>query len=61
MNDLHNWVETVDQLAVSIAIIFEFLCFILKQLEDGSSGASQQSLSKGVFGKIYPGLLEVVS
>jgi len=62
MNDLHNWVETVDQLVVSIAIIFEFLCFISKQLEDDIGRlAVLELLSKGVYGKIYPSLLDIVS
>jgi hypothetical protein len=34
MKDLHNWVETANQLAISILITFELLCFVLKQPKD---------------------------
>jgi len=41
---------------------FEFLCFISKQLEDDIGRlAVLELLSKGVYGKINPGLLDVVS
>ena len=62
MKDLHNWVETVDQLAISIAIILELVCLVLKEPEDiiGRS-AVLELLCKRDFGEVYPSLVEIVS
>ena len=62
MKDLHNWFEAVDQLAISIAIILELACFVLKEFED-SFGRSTvlELLGKRVFDKIYPSFVEVVT
>ena len=35
MKDLYNWFKTIDQLSISIAIILELLCSVLKEVEDG--------------------------
>jgi hypothetical protein len=34
MKDLHNWLETVDQVVISAAILLELICFVLKEIED---------------------------
>jgi hypothetical protein len=62
MKNLHNWFETVDQLAISIAIILELVCFIMKESEDSvGRWAVLELLGKRVFGNVYPSLVEVVS
>ena len=62
MKDLHNWVERVDQLAISIAIILEVACLVLKEFEDITGrSAVLELLCKRVFGEVYPSLVEVVS
>ena len=62
MKDLHNWFEKVDQLVVSIAIIFELVCFVLKELDDSVGRlAVLELLGRRVFGKVYPSFVEVVS
>jgi hypothetical protein len=62
MKDLHNWVERADQLAVSIAIILELVCLVMKEFEDiiGRS-AVLELLCKRLFGEVYPSLIEMVS
>jgi hypothetical protein len=62
MKDLHNWFKRVDQLMVSIATIFELVCFVLKKLEDSVGRlAVLEFLGRRVFGKVYPSFVEVVS
>ena len=62
MKDLHNRFETVDQLAISIAIVLELVCFVLEEFEDIIGRlAVPEFLGKRVFGKVYPSLLEIVS
>ena len=34
MDDLNNWAKPVDQLAISVAKIFEFFGFVFEQLQD---------------------------
>jgi hypothetical protein len=59
---LHNWFETVDQAAISVAILLELGCFVLKEIEDIVGRlAGLELLGKRVFGKVYPSLVEVVS
>ena len=62
MKDLVNWIETVDQLAISTAIILELACFVLKEFEDGfGRSAVLELLGKRVFDKVYASFVEVVS
>ena len=34
MKDLHNWLETVDQAVISVAILLELIRSVLKEIED---------------------------
>ena len=61
MKDLNNWFETVDQVAISIAIILELVCFVMKESEDSVGRlAVLELLGKRVFGNVHPSLAEVV-
>jgi hypothetical protein len=61
MKDMHKWFETVDQLSISIAAIFELFRFDLKEIEDIIGRlAALERLGEGAVGEVYPGLLEVV-
>ena len=62
MKDLHNWFQIVNQVAISIAIILELVCFVMKESEDSVGRlAVLELLGKRVFGNVYPSLIEVVS
>jgi hypothetical protein len=62
MKDLHNWFETIDQLAISIAIILEILCFVLKELEDSIGGlAVPKFFGKWILEQVYTRILSVFS
>jgi hypothetical protein len=62
MKDLHNWHETVDQAAISVAILLELVCFVLKEIEDIIGRlAVLELLGERVSDKVYPGLVEIVS
>ena len=62
MKDLHNWLETVDQTAISVAILLELVCFVLKEIEDIIGRlAVLELLGKRVSGKVYPCLVEIIS
>ena len=61
MKDLHNWFETVDQLAISTAVFLELLCFALKEFEDSIGRLAFGKRILGVLGQVYSGLLAVVS
>ncbi len=62
MKDLNNWFERIDQLAISITIIPEFLHFVLKEFEDGISGlAVLEGFGKWILGQVYPSMCAVVS
>jgi hypothetical protein len=62
MKDLDNWIETGDQLAISIAIILELVCLVLKEFK-GIIGRSAvlELLGKRVFDKIHASFVKVVS
>ena len=61
MKDLYHWFETVDQLAISISIGAELLCFVLKEVQDGiGSLAVLEGFGEGICGEVYPCLIGVV-
>jgi hypothetical protein len=62
MKDLHNWFETVNQLAISITIVLELLRFVLKELKNSIGGlAVPEFFDKWILGQIYPGMLAIFS
>jgi hypothetical protein len=61
MEDLYYRFKIVDQLAISIAISLELLCFLSKEIEDGIGGvAILEDLSRGMCNEVYTGLFGIV-
>jgi len=61
MKDLYNWFKTIDQLSISIAIILELLCSVLKEVEDGIGRVAVLECLGGRMGcKVYFCLLGIV-
>ena len=61
MNDFHNWFKTVDQLAISVSIIFEFFGLIFEQLKDVIRRmAGSKLVNDGVLDWVDPDLLGIV-
>ena len=61
MNDFHNWFKTVDQLAISVSIIFEFFGLIFEQLKDLIRRmAGSKLVNDGVLDWVDPDLLGIV-
>lgn len=57
MKELHNGFKIADQLVVSIAIVLEFLCSVLKELKDVINGlAVLEFFEKWILGRIYPSI-----
>lgn len=62
MKDLHNWLETIDQLAIFVAMVLKLLCFVLEELEDSIGGlAVLEFFGKRVLGQVYPGMITIFS
>ena len=61
MDNVHHRFNAVDQLAISLSIAFEFVCFFLKQLKDVIRRMTGlKPVSKRVLDQVYPGLLGIV-
>ena len=61
MKDLYYWLQTVDQLAISVPKGAELLGFVLKEVEDSIGRvAVLEGLGEGTCGKVYPCLLGIV-
>jgi hypothetical protein len=61
MKDLYYWLQTVDQLAISVTIGTELLGFVLEEVEDSIGRvAVLEGLGEGICGKVYPCLLGIV-
>jgi hypothetical protein len=60
MDDVCHWFKSVNQFAISLSIIFEFVRFVFEELEDVIGRmAGLKPFGKGVFCRVYPGLLHV--
>ena len=61
MDDVHYRLDAVDQLAISLSIVFEFVCLFFEQLKDViGSMAGLDLVDKRVFSWVYVGLLDIV-
>ena len=61
MDDFHDRIKTVDQLAISVSIIFEFFGLIFEQLEDVVGRMAGSKLdNNGVFDWVDPDLHGIV-
>ncbi len=61
MDDVHHRFKVVDQLAISLSIVFEFVHLFFEQLKNVIGRmAGLKSVSKRVLGRVYPGLLGIV-
>jgi len=61
MKDLHYWFKTVDQLAISIAICLELLCFVCEEINDGIGGVSiLEGLCRGMSSEVDACLFGIV-
>ena len=61
MNDFHYRIKTVDQLAISILKVFEFLGFIFENLKDiVGSLVGLKLANKGVLDRVDSDLLRIV-
>ena len=61
MEDLYYGFKTIDQLAISIAISLELLCFLYEEIEDRMGGvAILEDLSRGMRSEVYTGLFGIV-
>lgn len=53
MNDLHDWCDPVDQLAISLSIFFELLRLVSEYYKDLIGGtAAFELISEFVFGEV---------
>ena len=61
MNDFHDWIKTVDQLAISVSKDFEFVGLNFEQLEDvvGRMAGSKVD-NNGVLDWVNPNLRGIV-
>ena len=54
MKDLYYWLETVDQLAISVAISLKLICFVFQEGENCVGGPGiLESLCRGMYGEVY--------
>ena len=54
MKDLYYRLETVDQLAIPVAISLKLLCFVIQEGENCLGGAGMlESLGRGISGEVY--------
>ena len=61
MDNVHHRFDAVDQLAISISIVFEFVCLFFEQLKDViGSVAGLDLVDQRVLGRVYVGLLDIV-
>jgi hypothetical protein len=60
MEDLYYGFKTVDQLAISIAISLELLCFVSEEIEDGIGGVGiLEDSGRGMCSEVYTCLFEI--
>ena len=61
MKDLYYGFKIVDQLAISIAISLELLCFFSEEIEDGIGGvAILENSGRGMCSEAYACLFSIV-
>ena len=54
MKDLYYRLETVDQLAIPVAISLKLLCFVFQEGENCLGGTGiLESLGRGIYGEVY--------
>jgi hypothetical protein len=60
MKNLYYRLETVDQLAIPIAISLKLLCFVFQESENCLGGTGiLESLGRGMYGEVYSCLLGI--
>ena len=61
MDNVYYWFKTVDQLAISVSKVFEFISLVFEQLKDVVGRmAGSKLVNKGVLGRVDPDLLGIV-
>ena len=61
VNDFHHRIKTVDQLAISVSKVFEFVRLSFEQVKDVVRRMARSELvNKGMFDRVDPDLLDIV-